>query len=96
MRALGFTGGQVRATVRWQASASAIVPLVVGVPLGMLVGRAAWVRLASGLYAVSPTTVPLSLVVAVMIGYVLFANVVGSACATLVSARSAPALLRGE
>ena len=41
-------------------------------PAGHAVGRAAWVRLASGLYAVSPTTVPLSLVVAVMIGYVLF------------------------
>jgi hypothetical protein len=42
LRALGFTGGQVRATVSWMAVTLAAVALVVGIPIGLLCGREAW------------------------------------------------------
>jgi len=45
LRTLGFVRRQVQATVLWQASAIVAIGLVVGVPLGVAVGRWVW-RLA--------------------------------------------------
>ena len=45
LKTLGFSRRQVRATVAWQASTVAAVGLVVGIPLGLLVGV---VRVAPG------------------------------------------------
>jgi ABC-type lipoprotein release transport system permease subunit len=42
LRALGFTGGQVRATVSWMAVTLAAIALAVGIPVGLLCGRQAW------------------------------------------------------
>ena len=42
LRALGFTRGQVRATVTWQALALTGVALVIGIPAGIAGGRLAW------------------------------------------------------
>jgi putative ABC transport system permease protein len=42
LRALGFTGGQVRATVSWMAVTLAAVALAVGIPVGLLCGSQAW------------------------------------------------------
>ena len=42
LRALGFSGPQVRRSVRIQAVATMLVALVVGVPAGVLAGRSAW------------------------------------------------------
>jgi hypothetical protein len=47
LKAVGFVARQVRATVAWQATALAGVGVVVGVPLGLLAGRWAWVLFAS-------------------------------------------------
>jgi ABC-type lipoprotein release transport system permease subunit len=49
LKVLGFTQGQVRATVAWQATILGAVGLVVGIPLGILVGRWAWDLVATGL-----------------------------------------------
>ena len=42
LKAIGFDRGQVRATVAYHASVLALIGLVIGVPLGVLVGRVAW------------------------------------------------------
>jgi ABC-type lipoprotein release transport system permease subunit len=42
LRALGFTGGQVRATVSGMAVTLAAVALAVGIPVGLLCGSQAW------------------------------------------------------
>jgi ABC-type lipoprotein release transport system permease subunit len=49
LKVLGFTRGQVRATVAWQATLLGAVGLVVGIPLGVLLGRWAWNLVADGL-----------------------------------------------
>ena len=46
LKAIGFDRGQVRATVAYHASTLALVGLVIGVPLGVLVGRVAWTIVA--------------------------------------------------
>ena len=46
LKALGFVGSQVRATVAWQATTLAAVGVVLGVPAGLVIGRAAWAIVA--------------------------------------------------
>jgi predicted lysophospholipase L1 biosynthesis ABC-type transport system permease subunit len=46
LRSVGFTTTNTRAAIAWQATFLAVVGVVVGVPAGILVGRALWRRLA--------------------------------------------------
>ena len=55
LRALGFTGGQIRATVSWMAVTLAAVALVAGIPVGLLCGRQAW-RFFAGQLGISGVT----------------------------------------
>ena len=42
LKALGFVSRQVGATVYWQATTVTLVGLVVGVPVGIALGRVIW------------------------------------------------------
>lgn len=59
LKALGFTQRQLAATVAWQSSASAAVGVIVGVPLGIALGRWLWTLFARGISAVPDPTVPI-------------------------------------
>ena len=59
LRALGFTGRQVRAAVSWMAIAVAAVALAIGVPAGLLCGREIWRFLAAQLGIRPAVAVPL-------------------------------------
>lgn len=76
LRALGFVRRQLGAVIAWQASISAVVGLVVGVPLGILVGRVLWNLFASEIVAVPRSTVPAVQIVLVAVGAVILANLV--------------------
>jgi ABC-type lipoprotein release transport system permease subunit len=39
---MGLRRGEVRRTVGWQAAATAVTGLVIGVPLGLVGGRVVW------------------------------------------------------
>jgi hypothetical protein len=58
LKALGFTGRQVGATVRWQAGATVLVGLMVGVPLGVVAGRGLWTLFAKQLDVVPESSTP--------------------------------------
>jgi hypothetical protein len=58
LRALGFTGRQLRATIAWQASVAGVAGVVVGVPLGIVLGRWLWTLFARYINAVPEPTVP--------------------------------------
>ena len=45
---------QLQATVAWQASVITMASLVVGVPVGIALGRTVWSAYASGLHAAAP------------------------------------------
>ena len=53
LKALGFVNRQVGATVPWQATTVALVGIVVGVPLGIAIGRVVW-----GAFAINVGVVP--------------------------------------
>ena len=77
VRSLGFRRRQVLATVAVQSSTLAVVGLVLGIPLGVMVGRGAWALVAGGLGVSTAATLPyLALVVitpAALFGAVLLA-----------------------
>ena len=73
LRALGFRGAEVRASVRWQACAMMAVGLLAGVPLGILGGRLAWRAFADQLGIASTVESPISIVVATIVGAMVLA-----------------------
>ena len=76
LKTLGFTRRQLSACIAWQSSASVLTGLVIGIPLGIVIGRWLWLTFAREIYAVPSATIPtLSLVVLGVTAMVL-ANVV--------------------
>jgi ABC-type lipoprotein release transport system permease subunit len=76
LKVLGFTRGEVRATVAWQASIIAAVGLVVGVPLGVLLGRGVWRLVADGLGIVPVITNPVLWMVLMIPVVLLLVNLI--------------------
>ena len=96
LKALGFVRRQVAFAVSWQATTTALIGIVAGVPAGIAVGRLIWLSFASSFGVVPVPVVTAWAIVAVALGAVLIANVlaIGPAAA---AARSRPAsLLRAE
>jgi putative ABC transport system permease protein len=64
LQTLGFRRGQVAATVAWQALTLAGLSLIVGVPIGILLGRLGWAAFAYRLGVVAePVVSPLAVIV---------------------------------
>jgi FtsX-like permease family len=95
LKTLGFVTRQVRATVAWQATAIAGVGLIIGLPLGLIAGRFAWLLFA-GQAAIVPAPVisPLTLLAFPVV--LLLANLI-AAIPARTAARTQPAVvLRAE
>jgi hypothetical protein len=91
---LGFVRRQVSATMAWQATAIAVLALVVGLPVGVAAGRWVWRLTADALWVIAPPEVPW-LAVALVAGAAL---VVVNGAALGAAARRGPpaAALRAE
>jgi hypothetical protein len=90
LRTLGFTGGQLRTSVRVQAAATMLAALLIGVPLGIVAGRLAWRAFASGLAVVLPPATPVLGLALTTIG-ALAAVVITATVPALLAGRAAPA-----
>lgn len=85
VRALGFTPGQVRAAITWQGVVTACAAIVIGVPVGLFVGRVVWKQVADGVGAVDLVSIPWLAVVVIPIA----ALVIVTAMASIVGCRAA-------
>jgi predicted lysophospholipase L1 biosynthesis ABC-type transport system permease subunit len=96
LKTIGFLRRQVAGAVAWQATTFSLVALVVGLPVGVAVGRWAWSLVASGIGSASPPIVPTLSVALVVPASLLLANAL-SAAPGWVAARIAPAVtMRAE
>jgi len=89
LKVLGFVNGQVVSMVAWQAMTLALAGIVIGVPLGIVVGRAVWHAFANNLGAVPVSVVPIWLVGVLVAGVLVVANLIAVAPA-VVATRSKP------
>jgi hypothetical protein len=77
LKTIGFARRQVAEVVAWQATSFALLALMVGLPLGIVLGRWAWIASASGIGSASPTTVPLA-VALIVPGTLIAANAISA------------------
>jgi hypothetical protein len=92
LRALGFVRRQVAYSLCWQTITIALVGLVVGVPVGIVVGRAIWQEFARSLGVLPDAVVTLWGIVAIAVGTLVVASALAIGPA-VVAARSRPASL---
>lgn len=89
LKVLGFVNHQVASAVAWQATTMALVGLVIGVPLGLVVGPAVWRTFANNLGTVPVSVVPIWLIGALAAGVLIVANLIALVPA-VVATRSQP------
>ena len=96
LKVLGFVNGQVVAAVGWQATTVALVGIVIGIPLGIVAGRAVWHLFAAHLGVIPVSVVPVGLVAVLVLGVLVAANLLALGPA-IMAARSKPGrLLRAQ
>lgn len=87
LKAIGLVRHQIVAAVCWQATTVAVVGLVIGLPVGIIGGRAVWHAFAVNIGVVPVTVVEVASLLALGAGVLVIANVLAVGPA-LVSARA--------
>ena len=96
LRTIGFTRRQVASTVGWHASLLAVAALVVGVPLGVIAGRATWAIIGDRLGLTAPPVTPLAALVVVTAVVLIVANVAAAVPGAIAARISPSTTLRTE
>jgi putative ABC transport system permease protein len=96
LKTLGFNRSQIRVTVAWQATTIATVGLVIGIPVGLIVGRFVWGLVAHGLGVATTVAIPPFTLLLTALAAVVLVNLVAYLPARS-AARTRPAVaLRTE
>jgi hypothetical protein len=96
LKTLGFTRRQLAATVAWQSTTAVAVGTVIGVPLGIALGRFLWDLFAGQISVVPEPTVPSLTVIVISAGGLVIANLVAAVPGRVAGRTPAAALLRAE
>ena len=95
LRAVGFTRRQLDSVSAWQVAPLAVGVLLLGVPLGVIVGRRVYMLFAQSLAVVDVATISASMVAALVVA-VLFAVTIGAVVALTVARRTETAAVLRE
>jgi predicted lysophospholipase L1 biosynthesis ABC-type transport system permease subunit len=96
LKTLGFRRRQIIETVAMQATVFALIGLVIGIPLGLVVGRSVWQQVADGAGLAADVTLPALLIAGVAVATLLVVNIIAVIPART-AARTRPAtVLRSE
>lgn len=96
LKALGFTKRDVSIAVAWQATISIGVGLLVGIPLGVVLGRWLWQRFAEQLFVVPAPEVPLVALGVLVAAALVLCNLVAAAPGRAAGRTPASTSLRAE
>ncbi|HET7722345.1 MAG TPA: FtsX-like permease family protein, partial [Acidimicrobiales bacterium] len=96
LKSLGFTRRQVSATVVWQSSLIVGIGLLVGVPLGVALGRWLWIIFAEHLPVLARPSMPVLVLAGLAGALVVLANLVAAAPARVAGRTPVASVLRSE
>jgi len=96
LKALGLFQRQLIGAILCQATANAVIGIVLGVPLGIVAGRALWASFARSIFAVPESAVSVSRTLLVAVGALVFAVLVAVLPARSAARTSAALVLRAE
>jgi hypothetical protein len=96
LKTLGFTRGQLASTVTWQSTVAVAIGLVVGIPLGVFLGRELWIQFANEIHVVPTPTVSALALLAVVVGGLGLAVVISLLPARVAARTPAAVLLRAD
>jgi hypothetical protein len=96
MKTLGLLRRQVRSITAWQVSTLTGLALVVGLPLGVVLGRWTWVLFGNGLGIPGDAVIPVTLAALMVPAVILAANAVAFWPARAVARLSPAEVLRAE
>ena len=84
------------ASVAWQSTVIAGMGVLIGVPVGVLVGRGLWTAFAQQLFVVVRPSVPLGPIALVAIGALVVANLVAAVPGWIAAVTPTAEILRGN
>ena len=96
LKTLGFVRRQLASAVAWQSSIAVAIGVVIGVPSGILLGRTLWNLFAREIDAVPAPSVPGLVIILIVIGALVLANVVAAIPGRMAASTSTTLVLREE
>jgi ABC-type antimicrobial peptide transport system permease subunit len=96
LKTVGFVPAQISAAVAWQATTIAAVAMLIGIPIGIVAGRAVWSAVANQMGVVVETHVPLTWLALVVPAAVALANLLAAGPAVVAGRISPARALRDE
>ena len=96
LKSLGFTKRQLASAIAWQASVAVGIGCLIGIPLGIALGRFLWDLFVRQIDAVPDPTVPTWSIVLIAVGALILANVVAAIPGRIAANTPTAQLLRSE
>jgi hypothetical protein len=96
LRTLGFTGRQLGSVVAWQSSVAVATGTIIGVPLGVILGRFLWNLFAHEIDAIPAPAVPVPSIILIVVGALVLANIVAAVPGRIAAQTPTAFLLRAE
>jgi len=96
MKTLGLTRRMIAAAVAWQATIDGLIGAVIGIPLGIVLGRELWTLFARDINAVPQPTVPATAIVLVGFGTLIVAIIASAWPGRSAATTPAGLVLRSE
>ncbi|MGZ4207501.1 MAG: FtsX-like permease family protein, partial [Actinomycetota bacterium] len=96
LKMLGFVPGQVRWAVAWQATTFIAVALLIGLPLGIAVGRTIWTVFAGQVGVQAEPVTPAIALLLTIPGGILLANLIAAVPAVIAGRMRPAVVLRAE
>jgi ABC-type antimicrobial peptide transport system permease subunit len=96
LKSLGFTRRQLASAIAWQASIAVGIGCIIGIPLGLALGRFLWDLFVHQINAVPDPTIPTASVVLIGVGALILANLVAAVPGRIAARTPTAQLLRSE
>ncbi len=96
LKTLGFTKRQLAAAIAWQATIAVGIGCLIGIPLGIALGRYLWDLFARSINAVPDPIIPTTSILLIAVIALVLANLVAAIPGRIAARTPTAQLLRGE